>query len=446
MTRQRALPLYIVLVGCLTAGVIAACLVVTIRMPPAQLLHWAPVGLLFIALGILGSQREVLISESSSHHMGTVAHVAALILLPYQMAVLAIGGSKATTELFIHFKRGRRFRAVPLNTGATVLANAAAGGAFHTLHGSNYLWLGDLRAVQAFPALAALGILYFVIEASTVAGAITLASRERPWSSLHHLMGGAFLPEVSLILVGVLFGVLGRFSPIMTLFVIVPVIFSIRAFESLQRLREETKEAVLKMAEHIDERDHGTGEHSKRLEQLTRRLALETGKILPEDIESIALASRVHDLGKIGIGNDILLKDGPLTAEQRQNMEKHPVIGADILASYSAFGKAVPIVRHHHERWDGTGYPDGLQGEQIPIGSRIIAIVDAYDAMTSDRSYRAGMKPEIAVEHLRDGMWTQFDPDICKKFIDLLIKDGVYQPSQPAPDLRLVDDALSSAS
>jgi HD-GYP domain-containing protein (c-di-GMP phosphodiesterase class II) len=133
-----------------------------------------------------------------------------------------------------------------------------------------------------------------------------------------------------------------------------------------------------------------------------------------------------------------LLKDGPLTPEERAIMEEHPIIGADILSSYSAFEKSVAFVRHHHERWDGKGYPDGIKGEQIPIGSRIISVVDAYDAMTSDRPYRRGMPPAQAVERLKAGMGSQFDPQVCATWIQILIEDGVYTPEEQAHHLRLV--------
>jgi len=121
-------------------------------------------------------------------------------------------------------------------------------------------------------------------------------------------------------------------------------------------------------------------------------------------------------------------------------MQEHPAIGANILSSYSAFQASVPIVRHHHERWDGNGYPDGLKGEEIPLGSRIITVTDSFDAMTSDRPYRKGMSPAAAVERLKDGMGSQFDPRLCATFIQLLIEEGVYTPPDTGTHLHLVSD------
>jgi putative two-component system response regulator len=120
-------------------------------------------------------------------------------------------------------------------------------------------------------------------------------------------------------------------------------------------------------------------------------------------------------------------------------MEKHPIIGENILSSYSAFQGSLESVRHHHEHWDGSGYPDGLRGEDIPLGARIISIVDAFDAMTADRPYRDGMPVEDAVERLKAGMGTQFDPRLCGLFIQLLVEEGTYRPSPTRPtELRIV--------
>jgi putative nucleotidyltransferase with HDIG domain len=309
--------------------------------------------------------------------------------------------------------------------------------------GHEHLWSQDAQPLLAFPALAGLGATFHLIEALIVAIAITLTSSERLTAIFGLLSRETILPEFSLIFVGIVFAVLWHYRPVLSLFIVVPVYFSLRSFESEARLRKETVEAVLKMAESIDYRDTGTYEHSKRLADVTRQLATALG-LAPEHVAEVVLAARVHDLGKIGISNDILLKPGSLTPEERQMMQDHPVIGANILASYSAFQGSVDIVRHHHERWDGRGYPDGLKGEEIPIGSRIVTVVDSFDSMTADRPYRRGISVDDAVARLKDGMGTQFDPRICATFIQMLIEQGVYIPRESAaPDLRIIKREVS---
>ena len=127
----------------------------------------------------------------------------------------------------------------------------------------------------------------------------------------------------------------------------------------------------------------------------------------------------MHDIGKIGVPDDILRKPGELTEQEWALMKRHPVIGAEILALVRPLHRVIPIVKHHQERYDGTGYPDGLAGEEIPLGARILAVVDAYSAMTDDRAYRRGLAPEQAFEELKRGAGTQFDPKVVEEFLKL---------------------------
>ncbi|MBV9280866.1 MAG: HD domain-containing protein [Chloroflexi bacterium] len=377
--------------------------------------------------------------------MGTIVQVAVLLLFPLPIAIVMIALAKAFSEVSLWLRNQTRSRrATIVNTSNIILANAAAGAGYHLLHGERYIWLHDPRALLALPALAALGILYQAVDTPVVAVAISLSSSEPPWAVLRSALKGMLLPMVSLLFVGIVFALLWHFSPFLSALIVVPVFLSARSFSSMARLRKETVEAVTKLAGAVHIRDIETGEHSERLVTYARRIAASLG-LIPEEIDEIDLAARVHDLGKIGIGNEILLKQGPLCPEERLQMQKHPVIGAEILESYSAFQNSVGIVKHHHERWDGNGYPDGLKGNAIPIGSRIISVVDSYDAMISDRPYRRGLPIQVAVERLKAGIGTQFDPQVCAKFIELLIEDGDYVPVEPPHNLQIVGRPRANA-
>lgn len=131
----------------------------------------------------------------------------------------------------------------------------------------------------------------------------------------------------------------------------------------------------------------------------------------------IVSAARVHDIGKIGVPDSILKKPTQLTDEERAVIQDHPVVGADLLARHQDFAPGIAIVRHHHEAWNGSGYPDGLRGRDIPFGARVIAVGDSYDAMTTDRPYRAGMSQREAVAILEKGRGVQWDPNIVDAFI-----------------------------
>ena len=128
-------------------------------------------------------------------------------------------------------------------------------------------------------------------------------------------------------------------------------------------------------------------------------------------------AALMHDIGKIAIPEYILNKPSSLNSWEMQVMRKHPTIGADILSSVPFPYPVIPFVRYHHEKWDGTGYPDGLKGEQIPLGARILAIADCYDALRSDRPYRPKLDREIAIEHIKSESGKAYDPAIVEKFL-----------------------------
>jgi hypothetical protein len=436
--------LYVIVIGSCTLATLLGSSIGTVSLGSSGLLHQLVPAVLLVGISWYGSQRRVLVSKSDTWLMGTVGHIATIVLLPYPLATLAVAASKVLAESTLVAKRQRHsWKGITVNLGATILAAGVGGWCFVAMRGTHYLWSQQLDNVLALPALLVMVLMYNIVNELIVVGAITLTSKENPWSVFWRLSRSALVPEFSLAMVGIVFAILYHVSPITAAFIIVPVMFSLRAFESVARLTKETVEAVLKMAEHLDYRDTNTYEHSQRLADLTRRLATSL-ELTPEYVDEIVLASRVHDLGKIGISNEILLKQGPLTPEEAQIMSQHPVIGSQILSSYSMFHASVPIVRHHHERWDGRGYPDGLAGERIPIGARIIAIADSFDAMTADRPYRKGLSVDEAVERLKAGMGTQYDPKLCAAFIQILMDDGIYIPTSPGPELHLITGGRAS--
>jgi diguanylate cyclase (GGDEF)-like protein/putative nucleotidyltransferase with HDIG domain len=176
--------------------------------------------------------------------------------------------------------------------------------------------------------------------------------------------------------------------------------------------------AAASLARAVDARDVYTGSHSQRVADLAARTARRLG--LPEEeVELTRLAASLHDLGKLAIPEEILRKPGPLTDPERMVLERHPQIGFRMLESLGV-DPVADWVLHHHERWDGSGYPDGLPGDEIPLGARIIFVADAYDAMTSERVYRRRVDPEQAIAELRRCAGSQFDPGIVNALADEL--------------------------
>ncbi len=188
--------------------------------------------------------------------------------------------------------------------------------------------------------------------------------------------------------------------------------------------------AAASLAKAVDARDTYTGSHSERVGELSAKVAKRLG-LDAEQVELTRLAGSLHDLGKLAIPEEILRKPGTLTDSERLVLERHPQIGFRMLDSLGV-DPVADLVLHHHERWDGTGYPDGLRGEQIPLGARIIFVTDAYDAMTSDRIYRPKRSAQAALAELERCSGTQFDPGIVAAFAEEL---GQSSSLEAAPAL-----------
>ncbi len=186
-----------------------------------------------------------------------------------------------------------------------------------------------------------------------------------------------------------------------------------RLFEDTQRVYYETLKSL---ASALEARDDYTRGHSERVASVSRKIAEELGLLQPE-IDSIHQAALLHDIGKIGIRDEVLLAPRKLSDEEMSIIQQHPSFGNTILMPLKFLGEIREFVRFHHERWDGTGYPDGLKGEKIPLASRIIAVADTFDAMTSNRPYRGAMDRETAIGIIEESSGSQFDPRVVEAFL-----------------------------
>ncbi len=178
----------------------------------------------------------------------------------------------------------------------------------------------------------------------------------------------------------------------------------------LERLSVATLEALVNALEAKDPFIRG---HSARVADLGAMIAAELG-LNDEQVEQVRMAGRLHDIGKIGIREEILTKEGPLTADEYEQVKQHVVVGSQILAPLTHLGEIIAFVRSHHERWDGQGYPDRIVGEAIPLGARILAAAEIYDALTTARPYQEKMPPDVAVERMSDLASSVLDPAVYK--------------------------------
>ena len=197
-----------------------------------------------------------------------------------------------------------------------------------------------------------------------------------------------------------------------------------------RRLQRSIFQSLLGLANALEAKDEYTRGHSNRVAALARRLALEAGLTMRQ-ADVIAQSGLLHDLGKIGVPEHILRKPGPLTQEEWAVMRRHPVTGSQIVAPLESFAEGALIVRHHHEREDGSGYPDGLSGETIPLGARVVAVADVYDALTSERPYRRALTHAEALERLTAEAGRTLDARLTSLFTDMVAH---APPDWPARD------------
>lgn len=197
--------------------------------------------------------------------------------------------------------------------------------------------------------------------------------------------------------------------------------------DTLKDELESAESVILTMALMVEARDPYTAGHCERLAKYAGALGSALG-LGDGDLDALRRGGYLHDVGKIAIPDSILLKKGRLTPQEYALMKRHPVIGADLCGKLQSLTEVRPIVRHHHERLDGSGYPDGLRGQEIPLMAQIIAVVDVFDALTTVRPYRGAMTPAWACEALiEDATRGWLNPDLVSVFVDLV--RGPFSPS-----------------
>jgi putative nucleotidyltransferase with HDIG domain len=181
-------------------------------------------------------------------------------------------------------------------------------------------------------------------------------------------------------------------------------------------------EVLSALARAVDAISPWTADHSERVARLALRMGAVVGLSL-RDLDFLRRAALLHDIGKIGVSGTILDKRGKLTDDECRNIEEHPQIGARILEPITAYAEMIPMVLQHHEQFGGTGYPDGIAGESICLGARILAVADVYDAVVSERPYRTGLGRKCAVDFIREGVGCKFDPKVVKAFLEVMAQE-----------------------
>jgi len=372
-------------------------------------------GLIAIVLSIAimsAGMHPIHLQHNIKVFLTTVPFYVLAILLPPTLAALTAGISTLIGQLLSRSHSGNTPSDIATATGRwVVIAFLSA-------------WVAQQAMADQLPVLVVLlsvAVVMFICDIVTGALEIAAMSGEPAWRVMVTLLREASLPECAQYLMGMLAALAALQQPWSLVLWILPICIVYQAFKNAKEMHEDTSKLLESMADAVDLRDPYTGGHSRRVTEFSMHILHEMNVVGPE-ADLIRSAARVHDIGKIGVPDHILNKPGRLTAEEKSIMDSHPVYGAELLVRYQDFARGIDIVRHHHESWDGLGYPDGLKGLDIPFGARVIAVADSFDAMTSDRPYRAGMPIIKAAEILRERRGLQWDTTLVDAFLHYLDK------------------------
>ncbi|KOU35770.1 metal-dependent phosphohydrolase [Streptomyces sp. WM6378] len=348
---------------------------------------------------------------------------AAFLLPPAAAALVAVPGALiAYVE-----EEPRQVRRIWRAAQLAIAASAAAG--VHVLFGGREALGGRGAGAPDFPyALLPAGAtaLVFCLVLTALDGLIlATAERRPPRTAWRGLLLRSLAPHCVHGLAGLMMAVLwrSRFGPPAALFVLLPMYISCWVFAQYQRERAAHQATIRALVQAVDIKDRYTRGHSERVgrasEMIARELGMEEGRL-----EVIRFAGILHDVGKLGVPTRVLRKDGPLTPEERAVIELHPEYGHEMVRGIGFLGEARAAILHHHERLDGSGYPYGLAGGQIPEAARVVAVADAFDAMTSTRSYRRARPVAAAVTELERCAGAQFDPRMVGGLVRALSRYG----------------------
>lgn len=294
-----------------------------------------------------------------------------------------------------------------------VSAASSAGLLYASIADTELSPLGSVTNLVATLTASGVFVLVSTLTMAIVVGPIIGLSVWEMWQSTVRLSA---IEAVALPTIGGLVGVVATANAAAVLLMAFPLIGPQLAYRAMLNAQRSVKDALETLNDVVEQRDVYTSNHSVRVQSHVAAILDELRDIPHELVETILAAARVHDVGKVGTRDLTLFKPGPLTPAERLEVQRHAEIGGEIVSRISEYRLTASIIRHHHEFWNGTGYPDRLVGQEIPLGSRVIAVADAYDAMTSDRPYRSGMSGSAALADIRRHSGTQFDPRVVVAF------------------------------
>jgi len=378
-----------------------------------------------LAVGVLAANFPVMIRKNYKADAAPAVDLAFVVLFPAAPAVALVGLSRWLGDGILCLRRNpatgkHRRRPVDLifNTSQLMVAAAAAAVVYRGLSSAALLPDG----AGLFIAAAGAAVTMYLVNIALLVVAVAMMSGRNPLHVWAEAAGDDLKLTAAVYAAGYLLALTSATHPWIALVMLAPLAGLQLALKRAVQMRDQTIAAVEAMADVVDKRDGYTFDHSQSVARHAVRIAKEMR--LPEhEVEVIRLAARVHDLGKIAVPDAILHKAGKLTDEEFSIIKQHPATGAEILARFPEYRQGRELVLSHHERVDGRGYPRGLAGDAIPLGARIIAVADSWDAMTSNRPYRQALDSRVAMAELLRGRGVQWDAAVVAAFAALMPDD-----------------------
>src|SRR5256714_2146751 len=419
---QRHICGYVALVFVAGLGTVAALYLRDPILDPA----FAQAAITFGLISVLANLLSHKTSGDAAGSLSFIPVLASAAIAPHWLTASLVAVSALAAQLMAR----KGLLKTVFNVAQEGFAISLAILAYLSLGGVPLHHIGESGSLSLF----ALFLVFFVTNSVCVSGAIAIVNARSPWviwreNTLNALPYDFLSLPVILFFVWIYtqYGVVGAFV------LAVPLLGLRQIYKVNWQLERTNRELLELMVAAIEARDPYTSGHSRRVAEKARIIARAFG-LRDKEIERIVAAALLHDVGKIHeVFGPILSKPGRLTPEEQVIMRTHPVKSAELAGTVTQLRDVVPLIRHHHENWDGTGYPDGLKGEGIPLGSRIIMFADTIDAMTTDRPYRAALDATSVRKELLRFRGTQFDPQIC----DVLLRSADYSKLFASPALTI---------
>ena len=363
--------------------------------------------------------------------------LAGLFILGPYWAVLQVLLSSLVAELFLRWnseggKQRTALLPIAFNVSQLVVAISIVGLVLRVLGHSQM----DFRTINDYAIAIAAFFGYVLLNLSFVNGIIVLTEGRGFFRSLWDSIRQFYVQYLVLCVSALLLAVLRTLSVWHVFLALFPLTLVHVSFRGYVKLQTEARKTFERISILLDERDHYTAVHSLEVADLAVEIATQMGLPVAE-IEKAEVAARVHDIGKIAVPDSILLKTGPLTDDEWAVMKRHPVISAELIEGLEIYKPVVEAVRHEHERWDGSGYPAGLKGEEIPLIARIIAGADIYNALTTDRPYRKAFSPDKAKSMIQDMRGADLDPAVADALLRVVESKQTSSETDPASEAAL---------